>query len=177
MGLPYMEPGRNMGRDTYMSVILSLPPSHKPQKIMSYCNTGYQLAMNIIKRVTQRPVDEFAYEKLFKPLKMHDSHFLFPKEKIARYVTRGNEYVGSSWLNGDILNSDSGSGGFKTTVNDLTAFGQMFLENGKLYGNRVLSKASVRLLTTDHNEKLPPAIYEEQEFDSSWGLGWNVCKE
>jgi len=160
MGLPYMEPSKQMTHETYRTVCLASAPTHKPQKIMSYCNIGYQLAMDIINRVSGKRIDEFASEKLFDPLNMKDSHFILPKEKHSRFVTRGDEYIGSDWLNKGILDSESGSGGLKSTVNDLTRFGQMILNQGKLDGVRVLSSASIREIMSDYNAKLPPSEYD-----------------
>lgn len=174
MGLPYKEPGNAMRHDTFMAVCLAASPTHKPQKVMSYCNTGYQMAMDIITKVTGRRIDDYATEKLFGPLKMVDSHFIFPREKQSRFVTRREGFDGYDWLNDGILDSESGSGGLKSTVNDMTRFGQMFLNHGTLDGARVLSSASVREILIDHNAKVPEAEFHGEIFESTWGLGWNV---
>lgn len=176
MGLPDMEPGSEMHDDTFWRICLSAKPTHEPQKVMSYCNTGYQMAMNIIKKLSKKRIDDFAGEKIFKPLNMNDSHFIFPQEKIPRFVTRSKDFDGGDWLNHKVLDSESGSGGLKSTVHDMTRFGQMFLERGELDGKRILSEASVRSMTTDHNPTVPPAIFHNEKFDSWWGLGWNVSK-
>ncbi|HWT73804.1 MAG TPA: serine hydrolase domain-containing protein [Mobilitalea sp.] len=174
MGSAKMEAGDRMRHDTFMKVCLSVAPTHKPQKVMQYCNTGYHLAKEIIDRLSGLPIDEYAGKKLFGPLKMSDSHFIFPKEKLSRYVTRGDEFVGSKWLNQHVLNSDSGPGGLKSTVHDMTRFGQMYLNQGKLGSEVILSPYSIREITSDHNQKLAAAVYEGETFDSTWGLGWNV---
>lgn len=174
MGLPPMEPGNRMRQNTRMTVNMSVVPTYKPQKVMSYCNLGYQIAKEIIERVSKKTIDEYALEKLFNPLKMVDSHFLFPMDKLSCYVTRGPEYVGSEWLNKHVLNFDSGSGGLKSTVLDMTRFGQMFLNNGALDGIRVLSPATVREMITDHNFRLEDAVYDGEAIASTWGLGWNL---
>ena len=77
-------------------------------------------------------------------------------------------------MNAGVLDSEQGGNGLKSTVADLTRFGQMYLNHGTLDGVRVLSPASIRELVANHNGKLPPAVYDGEEFDSSWGLGWNV---
>lgn len=177
MGLPFMEPGHAMRHATYNAVIYTAPPARKPQEVMSYCNTGYQMAMEIITRLSGRQIDEYAGEKLFAPLKMVDSHFVFPREKLPRFVTRGDQYVGSDWLNEHILDSESGSGGLKTTVTDITRFGQMILNQGTLDGVRVLSPASIREMTTNHNASLASVEFNGVMQDVSWGawgFGWNL---
>jgi serine-type D-Ala-D-Ala carboxypeptidase len=174
LGLPPMDPGQKMRHLTELAVILAAPPTHLPQKVMSYCNTGFQMLVDIITRVSGQSIDAFAGEKLFKPLGMKDSHFLFPREKAPRYVTRGPDIEGSGWLNERIFNSESGAGGLKSTAGDMTRFGQMVLNGGRLDGVRILSRPSVREIISDYNVKLPPTEYEGQFYESTWGLGWNV---
>lgn len=174
MGLPYMEPGREMRHNTHMAVCLAAAPTHKPQTLMSYCSTGFYLAAEILTRVSGKRIDEYAKEKLFGPLKMNDSHFIFPREKLSRFVTRGDEYEGSDWLNSHVLDSESGGGGMKSTVHDMTKLGQMYLNNGVLDDVRVLSEASIREITTDHNTELPKCEFNGEILDGIWGLGWNV---
>lgn len=174
MGLPYMEPSEHMKHMTFMAVTLTYTPTNKPKTVMAYCSTGYQMVMDIIKRISGRKIDDYASEKLFIPLKMVDTHFIFPKEKIPRYIQRGEGAEGREWLNESILNSESGSGGLKSTVNDFTRFGQMFLNDGVLDDARVLSHASIREILRDHNEKILLSEYKGIKIDSTWGLGWNI---
>ena len=74
----------------------------------------------------------------------------------------------------DILTNTSASGGLKSTMADLTRFGQMFLQGGTLGGARILSPASVRLMTTDNNSELPDSFWRGRYLGSNWGFGWDV---
>lgn len=177
MGLPALPPDKKMRYDTLFRLKLSAPPTHKPYKIMSYCDFNFDIAGEIIQRVAGMQLEEYAKEKLFGPLKMTDSHFRIPREKLSRYIQRDEKYDGSKWLNSNVLDCATGSCGLKTTVNDMTRFGQMALNHGRLDSVRVLSCASIRELTADHNYSLPPAEYKGEKFDSTWGLGWNVLKD
>lgn len=177
LGLPDKYPDDNLIRDTCFYLKMTAPPTHLPQKIMSYCGFGYDMAGEIVQRVSGKNIDDYARENLFGPLKMTDSYFLFPREKLPRYIRREKKDEGCRYLNREALINTSGSGGLKTTVNDITRFGQMYLNRGSLDGVRVLSCASVRELTSDHNYHLPIAEYKGEAFDSTWGLGWNVLKD
>lgn len=174
--LPDLSSDDDLIGDTYFHIKMTATPTHLPQKIMSYCCFGYIMAGHILQKVSGRSIDDYAQEKLFGPLKMTDSHFLFPREKLPRYIQRDEKYDEGNWLNRLVLNCTSGSGGLKTTVNDITRFGQMYLNRGSLDGVRVLSCASIRELTSDYNYNLPEAEYNGEAFDSTWGLGWNVLK-
>ena len=173
-GLPYMEPGKAANRNTFLTVALSAPPAHPAHTVMAYDSFGYDLVVEIIRRISGKTIDEYASEKLFKPLGMSDTHFIFPCEKLDRFVQRAPQYIASDWLNGGVLNSEGGGGGLKSTMYDLTRFGQMYLNKGKLDGVRVLSAASVREITSDHNSRIPPSVWDGVTYDSTWGLGWNV---
>ncbi len=177
LGLPTVELGNKMRHETYLAAALTQEPTHKPHAVMTYCNTGFHLVMSIINKISGKPIDVYAKEKLFDPLKMIDSHFLFPKEKRSRFIQRGAEYVGSDWLNEDILSSEHGPGGLKSTVHDMTRFGQMYLNKGYLDGVSVLSPASIRELTFDQNFIISEATFVDRLCDMSWntwGLGWNL---
>lgn len=174
MGLPAVEPSQKMRSDTYMAARNLFPPAYKPQKVMSYSNSGYNLATEIINRLSGMSIDEYAAEKLFLPLKMNDSHFLFPTEKLTRYVTREDGFVGSKWLNDGILDSESGPGGLKSTVIDMTRFGQMYLNNGTLDGVTVLSPYSIREIISDHCYCLPVSEHGRIRNENNWGMGWSI---
>jgi len=174
LGLPYMEPCDAVRRQTYNAVRMSAPPTHGVHKVMSYCSLGFDLIKETIVKISGKPIDQVAGEKLFGPLGMRDSHFIFPRGKMPRYVTRGEEYCGSHWLNESVLDSESGGGGLKSTAADMTRFGQMFLNQGKLDGVRVLSPATVNEITRDHNPDMPDAEFDGEMYGSNWGLGFGV---
>lgn len=174
MGLAYMEVSDEMREHTRFAVCLSNPPSYKVHSKMAYSNVGYNILTRIIRIITGMDLDEYATLKLFRPLKMIDSHYILPDEKLSRYVTRAEDFVGSWWLNEGVIKAQHGSGGLKTTVSDLTRFGQMFLNKGSLDGEIILSPASIREITYDHNSKVTASMYNGEVFDSTWGFGWNI---
>jgi CubicO group peptidase (beta-lactamase class C family) len=61
---------------------------------------GYEYGLNIdvlgyfVEIVSGMPLDRFFQERIFKPLKMKDTYFFLPEEKISRlaavYVSDGN---------------------------------------------------------------------------------------
>lgn len=174
IGLPAMDHSNTMQDETFFSVVLKAKPTHLPRKVMAYCNTGYNILRHIITRVSGMTIDEFAAKKLFGPLKMVDSHFLFPDEKRSRFVTRPEDFCGSGWLNEHVFKSEGGGGGLKSTVTDMVRFGQMFLNGGQLDGERILSPASVKELISDHNADIEDSVFNGDIFNSTWGYGWNV---
>ncbi len=130
----------------------------------------YSVSMDIqgyiIEKVTGQTFPDFLQKRLFGPLGMKDTAFFVPKEKWNRFATL---YVQGP--NGDIvpapasagLGTDftsqptmpSGGGGLASTAQDYLRFAQMLLNGGELDGVRILSPASVQLMSTNH---LPPSL-------------------
>ena len=138
----------------------------RPRSVMSYCNHGYQKLKDIICAVTGESIDAYAQRVLFEPLGMIDSHWVLPKEKWDRVLGRGERCMGHGWINSaENYTRESGAGGLKTTVNDMTHFCEMMLGMGKYNNHRILSPASVREMTRNWNGELNPW--------DAWGLGWN----
>ena len=121
-----------------------------------YSDIGFILLGEIIERVTGRPLDELAAERIFGPLGMHDSMFrpraslktrIAPTERDADFRKRlmqGEVHDENAWAMGGV----AGHAGMFTTAADLAAFCQMML-NGGIYGHqRLLRRSTVEQLTT-----------------------------
>ncbi|MEO6715150.1 MAG: serine hydrolase [Mycobacteriales bacterium] len=133
------------------------PLHSRPASEMNYSNFGFTLLGDIVRRVSGKPLWQFAHERLFEPLTMVDSHYALPRALRARRVFRkadapGNEVFGLWRGMDDELNDDldSGTGGLATTARDMAVFGQMLLNGGIYGGRRVLSPASVATMTRSH---------------------------
>lgn len=175
-GLPEAEPSDELVNETELLADLKAPLENDPGTAFSYCNNGYNLLGRLVEKVTGESIEEYASRRLFKPLGMEDTHFLLPEEKWDRVVKRDPSFHGAGWFNSEsALSNTNGASGLKSTMRDLARFGQMYLQNGTLDGVRILSPATVRLLTTDHNSELPPSFWGSRKLACSWGLGWNVC--
>lgn len=172
LGLTFDPECRDRLQDPNYIISLKLPVNYGPRSHMTYCNYGYQRLKDIIDAVTGEPIDQFAQRVLFHPLGMHDTYWRVPKEKWGRILGRNEKCMGFPWINSEASHqNESGSGGLKTTPNDITRFCQMILNGGELNGVRVLSKASVREMTANHNDGM--SLKGNTDW-SAWGLGWNI---
>jgi CubicO group peptidase (beta-lactamase class C family) len=71
----------------------------------------------------------------------------------------------------------SGAGGLVSTIDDYLAFGQMMLNQGKLGRERILSRPSVELMTTDHltpQQKAVSGFFPGFWDNRGWGFGVSV---
>ena len=155
------------------------PLDAKPNTRFDYCSFGYEVSRLLIEKISGEKMADFAARRLFTPLGMKDSHFVLPEEKWPRVLLRLESCRAGEWLNSEQDRiTYSGSSGLKTTVPDLLRFGRMFLDKGTLDGARILSPATVRTMTRDHNPGIPQSFWIGRKFDSNWGLGWNIrCRK
>jgi CubicO group peptidase (beta-lactamase class C family) len=131
-----------------------VPLAHQPGTVWEY-----SLASDVLGRVVEAAGGErladFLDRRLFKPLKMPDTGFRVPPEKLGRLAmplpadsTSGkpNNLIDVSVAPAN----DSGGAGGVSTAADYLRFAQMLLNGGQLEGNRVLSRSSITLMSSDH---------------------------
>jgi CubicO group peptidase (beta-lactamase class C family) len=118
----------------------------------------YSMAVDILGRVIEaasgKRLAVFLDERLFEPLKMADSGFWVPPSKISR-LAQPLPVDPASGLKTSVLDvsaepkNDSGGAGGVSTATDYLRFGQMLLNGGELDGERVLSRSTIKLMTSD----------------------------
>jgi CubicO group peptidase (beta-lactamase class C family) len=117
-----------------------------------------------------QPLDQFLDSRVFKPLRMVDTGFWVPPEKLARLI---DPPVGAPIRpDRDVTKPTtlfSGGGGLVSTAADYLRFCQMLLNGGELDGVRVLTPATVRRMTTN---ALPPEMHFAN--GSTFGLGFGI---
>ena len=164
----------------------SLPLVHQPGERWLY-NSGSDILAVLISRVTGTSLGEFLRERIFAPLGMNDTAFSVPASKLDRLPSSywTNFETGefevfdgvddSRWASPPAF--ESGAGGLVSTVDDLLVFGQMMLNGGKYEGERILSRRSVELMTTDHissEQKAVSGFFPGFWDNHGWGFGVSV---
>jgi len=172
--------------DELMKRFGSLPLVHQPGERWLY-NSGSDILAVLISRVTGTSLGEFLRERIFAPLGMNDTAFSVPASKLDRLPSSywTNFETGefevfdgvddSRWASPPAF--ESGAGGLVSTVDDLLVFGQMMLNGGKYEGERILSRLSVELMTTDHissEQKAVSGFFPGFWDNHGWGFGVSV---
>ena len=150
-------------------------PLWKPPGVeMSYCNYGYCLIGEIVRRISGKPLEQFAREKIFGPLDMKDSGFIVTDSVRSRMVRRAKDGALAFLDNRLRQETPWANGGMHSTAVDMAIFGQMFLNNGAYGRTRILSPASTAAMTRNQIPGVG-AHYGQKFFpEASWGLGWGV---
>ena len=119
----------------------------------------YSLASDVLGRVVEsasgKRLGDFLGERLFKPLRMTDTAFWVPETKLARLAQPFDKdpLAGTPIRLIDVSKepgNDSGGAGGVGTAGDYLRFAQMLANGGTLDGQRVLSRPTIRLMTSDH---------------------------
>lgn len=149
-----------------------------------YSNEGIAALARIIEVHSAMAFEKFLETRIFKPLGMNDSYIFPPKEKFHRmptaYLLKDGKTIKytSDPLGEGAMKFREGAkyslpeGGIYSTASDLYAFYQMMLNGGQYQGKRLVSKASVDVMTRVHTGDLRtsgPGV--------GWGLGWTVVKD
>ena len=149
----------SLAPDEWMKRLGALPLIHQPGERWMY-ETGSDVLGVLISRATSQGLGTFFRERIFGPLGMEDTGFHVPADKLERlaicYSTDPETGAlepydvadDSDWRRPPVF--ESGGGGLVSTVDDYLAFCRMMLGKGKYGGERILSRPSVELMTTDH---------------------------
>ncbi|RII27387.1 MAG: metal-dependent hydrolase [Geobacter sp.] len=136
-----------------------------------YADINFILLGELVRRVSGVGLQEYAADNFYGPLGMDDTGFNPDRAKMARCAaTRGSE---NQLLQGMVQDSLSrqlggvaGHAGVFTTVNDLSRFCRMMLNEGELDGVRVLSGRAVRQMTVPYFSRGGNVVR---------GLGWDIA--
>lgn len=137
----------------------------------------------VVEAVTGKRLGDFLQERLFGPLKMIDSGFSVASTKLPRVAEPfakdpatnvDNRLVDVSQVPGN----DSGGAGGVSTASDYLRYCQAMLGGGQLDGARILSRTTVRMMTSDHlagiNTTMNPGALLLGSPGYSFGLGFLV---
>jgi CubicO group peptidase (beta-lactamase class C family) len=162
----------------------TLPLIYQPGERWLY-NSGTEILSVLIARAAGTTFAKFLHERIFTPLGMKDTDFSVPSAELDRLATcygrdhaTGELKVFDDPLTGKFAKPpvfENGSAGLVSTADDFNAFAQMMLNGGRLGSERLLSRPSVELMTSDH-------LTSEQKQGSElffgdnrgWGLGLSV---
>jgi len=167
--------------DDWMAALARIPLLYQPGDAWLY-NTCSDIQGVLIARASGRPLPEFLAERLFEPLGMSDTGFAVPAGQLHRFTSYyragpagGLDLVDppdGQWSSPPAF--PSGAGGLVSTADDWLSFARMLLAGGTADGRRLLSPASVRLMTTDHltqPQRDASGLFLEGQ---GWGYGGSV---
>ena len=172
--------------DEWMRRLGTLPLMHQPGEKWMY-DLGLDVLGVLIARAAGQGLETFMRERIFGPLRMKDTGFSVPADKIDRlapsYWTNFetgalelyDEARGGQWSRPPAF--PAAASGLVSTVDDYLAFGQMMLNKGAYGSERILSRPSVETMITDQltAEQKASSGLDAGYFDShGWGFGLSM---
>ncbi|MEV5824204.1 serine hydrolase domain-containing protein [Spirillospora sp. NPDC052242] len=156
--------------DTWTKRLAALPLVHQPGTRWMY-HTGADVLGVLIARATARPLADVLHERIFDPLGMHDTGFHVAPRDTHRLVTSyAPDEAGHLVVRDDPRDRPpgfpSGGGGLVATADDVLAFFGTLLDGG----GPILSRESVRLMTSDHLTAAQRTAAEPM-LTTGWGFG------
>jgi CubicO group peptidase (beta-lactamase class C family) len=140
---------------TFIERLAQVPLLFQPGERWHY-SVSVDVQGYLVEKLSGQSFPDFLQEHVFGPLKMVDTAFYVPPEKMNRLVEfyyRGKD--GKSVKHPNVTDYSkppvfpSGGGGLVSTASDYMRFCQMLLNGGVLDGRRILSPLSVKLMRTN----------------------------
>ncbi|HET9161762.1 MAG TPA: serine hydrolase domain-containing protein, partial [Caulobacteraceae bacterium] len=153
-------PGANQAAVTnlkeFSERLSKMPLNREPGTAWEYA-VGIDLMGYIIQVIEKKPLWQYMQEHVFRPLKMVDTDFIVPKDKVDRFASVYATQNGKQVKVDDRLNSPftrdrdlpSGGGGLVSTAVDYLRFTTALVNQGSLDGARILKPDSVELMRTN----------------------------
>lgn len=173
--------------------LAKLPLYAQPGEVWEY-GLSADILGYLVEVVSGMKFDQFVQTQIFDPLKMKDSHFYIPENKLSRLSADWNsDWNGSlERVTGPLINGDlalcpndayatsgkylSGGASVLSTAYDYFRFAQMLLNQGELDGVRLLSRKTIELMTaTNHIGELDAALLHSKGW--KFGLGFAIQQD
>jgi CubicO group peptidase (beta-lactamase class C family) len=151
---------RGDGEDlrAFMQKLARVPLRYEPGERWMY-SLSTDVCGALVEIISGKRFDKFLAEEIFAPLKMTDTAFSVPREKLARFAAnyrRGEDKKlqlmddpeKSSYLKEPTF--FSGGGGLTSTTADYVRFCDMLRRGGELDGVRILGPRTLELMRRNH---------------------------
>ncbi|HZQ48474.1 MAG TPA: exo-beta-N-acetylmuramidase NamZ domain-containing protein [Verrucomicrobiae bacterium] len=145
----------------------------KPGTTFRYSDVNLFMVGAIVERVSGMKLEDFVQKEIYQPLKMVDTGYLPPADKIARIApTEPDPANPKVMLRGVVhdptarhMGGVAGHAGLFSTAADLARFARMMLNGGTLDGVRIFKPETVKLMTS---------VQTADGASDRRGLGWDI---
>ncbi|TWU57299.1 serine hydrolase domain-containing protein [Rubripirellula reticaptiva] len=152
--------------------IAQLRPTMPPGQTFRYSDVGFQVLGKLVEEVSDMPLDQFALQNIFAPLKMTRTRYN-PSQQLGKQEAAqaaATEQRDGQWMVGEVhdprafrMGGVAGHAGLFSTAGDLIRFGQSFLKFSFPDHPAILRTATMAEMTK------PTAVPKGIR-----GLGWDM---
>jgi CubicO group peptidase (beta-lactamase class C family) len=145
---------RDMTPAEQVERLSKIPLLYQPGTVWEY-SLSVDLLGRVIEAASGKRLGDFLSERIFKPLKMNDTAFSVSEANRGRLAEafEKDALAGTPIKLIDVSKTpgnDSGGAGAVSTAGDYLRFAQMLANGGVLDGQRIMSRATLKLMTSDH---------------------------
>jgi CubicO group peptidase (beta-lactamase class C family) len=144
--------------DGFIAALAGIPLEFSPGTAWNYSVSTDVLGL-VVERVSGLKLDRFFAERIFGPLRMTDTGFSVPADKLDRLGDAWAFQEGKGRVMYDPASKSAwsvppklhaGGGGLVSTIADYHRFCTMLLNGGELEGVRLISRKTLDLMTVNH---------------------------
>ncbi|SHH55658.1 serine hydrolase domain-containing protein [Flavobacterium johnsoniae] len=149
----------------------------EPGSRYSYSGEGLTYLQVVLEKITGKPLEELAQERVFKPLGMTASSYKW-QEKFEKDYAYGYDEEGKKQEK-DKDNAPRGAGTLETTIEDYSKFLSAILNKKILSSKSYKELFSPQIRIHSKNQFGPGALEDGNWYDNlelSYGLGWGLVK-
>ena len=162
------------GYKTAVGMIADEKPLFSPGTRFMYSDINFEILGELVRRISDQPIDKYCSENIFKPLGM--KHTFFKPDASLKSSIAPTQY--RHGRKGEILCGEvhdpaarrmggvAGHAGLFSTADDLSLFARMLLDGGKINGVRILKSSTIEMMTSPQS---PP------DKTPLRGLGWDIA--
>jgi len=161
------------GRETAYQKACAEKLRAEPETVFRYSDVNLFMVGAIVERVSGMKLEDFVQKEIYQPLKMTDTGYLPPADKVARIApTEPDPANPKVMLRGVVhdptarhMGGVAGHAGLFSTAADLARYARMMLNEGTLDGVRIFKPETVKLMTS---VQTPEGMWDRR------GLGWDI---
>jgi CubicO group peptidase (beta-lactamase class C family) len=165
--------------ESRITALLKAPLIGQPGEQWYYSASPDLLAL-ILQRVSKQTISDYLKTHLFDPIGMVDTGYNLNKEQALRVAKLhtldedGNLILSEQQVPTQGNTVYGGTHGLYSTVKDYARFCQVFLQQGRINGHRILQPETVEMMTSNQTQKL---MGESRGFGLGFGVLYNTDKD
>lgn len=166
----------------HASLVARLPLLCHPGTEWNY-SRSVEVLGRVIEIVSGQSLGAFLAERIFRPLRMHDTGFHIETSRGGDRLAEPAEkdpWTGRPVKLFDMLEKpafEAGGGGLVSTAPDYARFARMLLHEGTLDGERIVGSRTLRLMTSNHLDPSVKLAPDPVPPGFGFGLGFAVRTE
>jgi len=148
----------------------------EPGTRYAYSGEGIRLLQFIVEQVTNKGLEELAVEKVFKPLGMNRTSFIWQKRFEDNFAV-GHDIIEFPIDNFGKWTRANGGGSLLTTISDYAKFVEAIMQQKGLEENiwHAMLSPSIRIISKHQFPTLSNEMTDKYEsIELSYGLGWGL---